>query len=238
MERDTQRLFEEQFETVEAALPADAVAARLALSGIRLGIIGLDRRATRDGKTGLPNYRALVERDNAQRLHVEQPADIDAAVERRAEAPKPIVGWWVAYLDLDNFKLVNDVLGHPVGDRALRVIALAITNSIRDEDEAYRDGGDEFVVYAPVNEQPLEGYSFGADLSMRMRQNLHILRGPQGAEYFPSGFELGPLEHEALDVIDWTIGEAFVAGPVINRFIELERADAAMLERKSGQPRV
>lgn len=238
MERDTARLFEAQFKTVEDALPADAGAARIALNGIRLGVMGLDERATRDGKTGLPNYRALVERDDTQQLHVAQDTETAEAIERRADAPKPIVGWWVTYLDLDNFKLVNDILGHPVGDKALRIIATAITKSIRDEDEAYRDGGDEFVLFAPVTELPPEDYSFGVDLSNRMRQNIQFLRGPQGAEYLPLGFELGPLGQEALDVIDWTIGETFVTGPVINRFAELERADAEMLARKSGQPRV
>lgn len=238
MERDTARLFEEQFSTVEAALPEDAFAARIALGGIYMGIMELDEHATRDGKTGLPNYRALKERDEAQQLHVEQDAEAVASAERRADAPKPIVGWWVTYLDLDNFKLVNDVLGHPVGDRALWVLATAMTKSVRDEDEVYRDGGDEFIVFAPVTELPPAGYSFGVDMSDRMRQNIQLLRGPQGAEYLPRGLELGPIELEALDVIDWTIGETFVAGPIIHRFAELERADAAMLARKSGQPRV
>lgn len=238
MEREAARLFEEQLRTVEAALPTDALDARIALGGIYFGVMELDQRATRDGKTGLPNYRALLERDQAQQLHVVQDTETGESIERRADAPKPILGWWVTYLDLDNFKLINDVLGHPVGDRTLRVIADAITLSIRDDDEAYRDGGDEFIVFAPVTELPPADYSFGVDLSERMRLNLQLLCGPQGAEYLPSGLELGPIEHEALEVVDWTIGETFVSGPVINRFAELALADAAMLELKNGQPRV
>lgn len=238
MERETAHQISEMFAIVEAALPADAFAAQIALRGIRAGVIELDQQATIDVKTGLPNYRALRQRDAAQQLHVAVQDEVTEAHERRADAPVAVVGWWVAYLDLDNFKLVDEILGHPTGDRALRVFASAITKSIRDEDEAYRDGGDEFVIFAPVTEQPPEDYRFGDDLSQRLRLNLQLMRGPQGPEYLPSGLVLGPADQEALDVINWTIGETFVTGPVINRFAEVERADAAMLELKSGRPRV
>ena len=52
-------------------------------------------------------------------------------------------------MDLDNFKKVNDTLGHPVGDRLLQLTARAIRESIRESDVAVRFGGDEFVVMLP-----------------------------------------------------------------------------------------
>jgi len=55
----------------------------------------------------------------------------------------------IAYLDIDNFKLVNDGLGHVAGDLLLRKVAETIRSSIRIIDRLARVGGDEFVVLFP-----------------------------------------------------------------------------------------
>ena len=52
-------------------------------------------------------------------------------------------------LDLDNFKTYNDVYGHPAGDSLLNQIGKIIKSSVRDADQAFRYGGDEFVVILP-----------------------------------------------------------------------------------------
>jgi diguanylate cyclase (GGDEF)-like protein/putative nucleotidyltransferase with HDIG domain len=52
-------------------------------------------------------------------------------------------------LDLDNFKTYNDVYGHPAGDGLLGQIGTIIKDSVRDADQAFRYGGDEFVVILP-----------------------------------------------------------------------------------------
>lgn len=52
-------------------------------------------------------------------------------------------------IDVDNFKRINDTLGHDAGDDALIKIASAIKNSVRDSDISARYGGDEFIVFCP-----------------------------------------------------------------------------------------
>ena len=52
-------------------------------------------------------------------------------------------------LDLDNFKTYNDIYGHPSGDNLLSQIGRTIKSSVRDADQAFRYGGDEFVVILP-----------------------------------------------------------------------------------------
>ena len=55
----------------------------------------------------------------------------------------------LAAIDIDDFKLVNDLHGHPVGDEALRSVADALRGSVREEDTVFRVGGEEFAVLMP-----------------------------------------------------------------------------------------
>jgi diguanylate cyclase (GGDEF)-like protein len=54
----------------------------------------------------------------------------------------------ILFCDLDNFKLVNDTLGHNIGDKVLKEVAIRLKNSLRKTDFVYRLGGDEFTIIA------------------------------------------------------------------------------------------
>jgi diguanylate cyclase (GGDEF)-like protein len=86
-----------------------------------------------DALTGLRNRRAFVDQ-----------ANMALALCRRYKHP---VG--LAYIDLDNFKSVNDALGHAKGDALLQKFGALISASLRATDIAARIGGDEFVVLLP-----------------------------------------------------------------------------------------
>ena len=77
-----------------------------------------------------------------------------ASLERRVAAPEEFPGV-VAVCDMDNFKEVNDRHGHLVGDEILRGVGHLLSKSVRDEDLAFRWGGDEFVIFFRTLDQPL-----------------------------------------------------------------------------------
>ena len=67
-------------------------------------------------------------------------------IQRLARYSHPIA---LAYLDLDNFKAINDTLGHSTGDSLLKTVASAIRENLRSTDHVARLGGDEFAILMP-----------------------------------------------------------------------------------------
>jgi diguanylate cyclase (GGDEF)-like protein len=66
--------------------------------------------------------------------------------EHMDELTKKKLPYGVIYMDLNDFKMVNDTYGHDTGDALLNIVAKRLQNSIREKDRAFRIGGDEFVV--------------------------------------------------------------------------------------------
>jgi len=89
----------------------------------------------------------FVRRESTQRLDLDRLTGLynQAALARRVEDQTGFTGV-VVVCDMDNFKDVNDRYGHLVGDEILRNIGNLLQSSIRHEDEAFRWGGDEFVI--------------------------------------------------------------------------------------------
>ena len=90
----------------------------------------LIREAFRDALTDLPNRALFMDR-------------LGHALTRAERAGSNLV---VLFLDLDRFKILNETLGHEVGDRLLREVAERITSCLRPEDTVARLGGDEFAL--------------------------------------------------------------------------------------------
>ncbi|MEC4866733.1 MAG: EAL domain-containing protein, partial [Jaaginema sp. PMC 1078.18] len=97
----------------------------------------LHLRAFYDPLTGLPN-RALFQSRLADAF--------DRAQKEESQGIDPPYQFAVLFLDLDRFKLVNDSLGHLVGDRLLINVARRLENCLREHDTVARLGGDEFTI--------------------------------------------------------------------------------------------
>ena len=136
----------------EQRLTATSLAAQavIALENARLHQI-VERQALLDGLTGLANRR--------------QSEEALAAELARAERLGGSVA--IVLADLDNFKDVNDLHGHPAGDAVLREFAHVLRDSVREIDTAARWGGEEFVVVLPGTDA-----AGGVKLAERLRSGL------------------------------------------------------------------
>ncbi|HEX2084368.1 MAG TPA: GGDEF domain-containing protein [Solirubrobacteraceae bacterium] len=138
------------------ALPILVVAAGVVVhlrERLTAAIEAVGAEARLDPLTGVGNYRLLDER-----------LRYELTRHRRTGRPLSVV-----VLDLDNFKAVNDVLGHLAGDQLLREVAGALRATVREADTVVRQGGDEFCILAPET-----GSDEAAQLVSRVK---HALRG-------------------------------------------------------------
>ncbi|SEO81629.1 aminotransferase class I/II-fold pyridoxal phosphate-dependent enzyme [Actinacidiphila rubida] len=108
----------------------------------------LTRRAFHDSLTGLPNRVLLLERTERALLRGARDSTVTC----------------VLFVDLDDFKLVNDTRGHAVGDELLISVARRLTATLRASDTAARLGGDEFAVLMEGARDPREAEVLAAQL--------------------------------------------------------------------------
>ena len=117
---------------------------------------GLHHIAFHDSLTGLPNRRRFHEL-------------LSLAIERGRDDPRHQFG--VMFLDFDRFKLINDSLGHNVGDEFLIQVSRRIRDSVRPSDIVARLGGDEFAILA----EDIDAVRYAENLAERL---LEVLRQP------------------------------------------------------------
>jgi diguanylate cyclase (GGDEF)-like protein/PAS domain S-box-containing protein len=144
----------------------------------------LQHLAHHDALTGLANRTLLLERLKAA---------IDAAAGHRRQGA-------LAFLDLDNFKHINDTFGHDAGDAVLREVASRLRDSMREEDTVARLGGDEFVLV--IAEQ--SDVTQLACLVERIRQGVSAPIVVDGKEILPGtsiGVSLFPQDGRTVDQV-------------------------------------
>jgi len=149
-----------------------------------------------DPLTGLPNRRAFLER-------------LSDELARAKRSRQPVC---IAYIDIDNFKRINDDKGHVEGDAFLKQVAQAIRETIRASDVASRLGGDEFaVLFTDAKRSAVE------PVAHRL-----LARSRSLGERYP-GLDIGA-----------SIGMAWFESAPDSAELLLDRADAAMYEAKSA----
>jgi diguanylate cyclase (GGDEF)-like protein/PAS domain S-box-containing protein len=182
----------------DAVLPCAAVASFSDVTDRRADAQRLEHAATHDALTGLPNRAMLLDEIARARLR--------AAVSGALAA--------VLFVDLDDFKVINDTAGHGAGDEALRLVATRLTAGVRAGDVVGRIGGDEFVVLAVLRD--VEG-------AYRLAERLlDGLTRPTG------GVLRGRTLHASVGIV--TAGAEDPRAPADL----LRDADSAMYQAKSG----
>ena len=116
-----------------AAYVAVVGVAMAGLQKLRHSQAQLARLVTQDVLTNVLNARAFADR-------------LGQELERNRRYPHALA---LIYMDLDNFKVINDTHGHQTGDAVLRLVADAMRSSVRTADVVGRLGGDEFAVLMP-----------------------------------------------------------------------------------------
>ncbi|MYN03863.1 diguanylate cyclase [Pseudoduganella sp. DS3] len=120
------------------------------------------RQARRDPLTGIPNRRLFED-------------VLDQAIERVRRQEYQLA---LAYLDIDNFKHINDSLGHAAGDEVLKEFALRLAGHVRATDTVARLAGDEFVIVFENIRHPGEVQLLAEKVMAAVAPDFHVLGAP------------------------------------------------------------
>jgi diguanylate cyclase (GGDEF)-like protein/PAS domain S-box-containing protein len=174
--------------------------------------------AHHDGLTNLPNRELYQER-------------LKQALESGEGGNKRVA---VLCVDLDLFKNVNDSLGHPVGDRLLKLVAERLRGQVRGNNLAARLGGDEFAVILPSDVSPNEASGFAARL-INVLSAPYDLDGNEVVIGASIGIALSPGDGESSEELmrnaDLALYRAKEDGGGVHRFFEREMDRQAQKRR-------
>jgi diguanylate cyclase (GGDEF)-like protein/putative nucleotidyltransferase with HDIG domain len=178
------------------------------------------QQADTDGLTGVFNHRWLQER-------------IDEEMERARRHAHPLT---IMLADLDNFKLFNDVYGHPIGDRVLQTVIESLRASTRSYDIIGRYGGDEFMIILPET-----AAADAAEVASRILSDIAQREIIIDGERLPIGLSLGLAayphdaitKHELIAHADSTLYESKRSGGGTIRGAGRPRSDWLALQSSS-----
>ena len=159
----------------------------------------LSHQALHDSLTGLPNRTLLMDR-------------LGRALARQVRVPKQVA---LVFLDLDNFKLINDSLGHEAGDELVVEVAHRLEKILRPEDTAARLGGDEFIVLCDQLENEEDAVNVAERILVAVSEPISLRGHPE-------------------TVITASAGIAIASGPGIAPEALLRDADLAMYRAKEA----
>ena len=184
----------------------------------------IEHLALHDPLTDLPNRRLFMELANKAISHAQR------ANERFA----------ILTLDLDGFKLVNDMHGHGAGDEVLKVVAERISSAVRDADVFARFGGDEFAILQGMAAQPAHAMALAERLldvlsaPIRLRDAEVTVSTSIGVALFPDD---GRKAEDLLRNADTAMYRAKADGKATCRFFE-SQMDVALEGRRRLEARL
>lgn len=169
-------------------------------------------RATQDALTGLKNRRAFLVAGTSE-------------IERSKRYAHPLA---VIFLDLDDFKQLNDTQGHDAGDAALRATATALLGTLRASDQVARLGGDEFAVLLP---------EIGYDAAVEAGHKISVAIGDALRDFPPVSVSVGvawfgevdqtfPEMLKAADELMYAVKESGKNGMRSRNFAAMDKSDA------------
>lgn len=175
------------------------------VADLKKNLDNVKREAMTDGLTGLANRKAFDKQ-------------IQDWVDEAKTTGNTLC---LLMLDIDHFKLFNDIYGHQTGDQVLRLVARTLTDGVKGRDFAARFGGEEFVIILP--ETPLAAALKVADKLRKSVEDKEVVN---------------KTSHEKLGRITLSAGVAeYIKGESITDLIE--RADGALYDaKKSGRNQV
>ncbi|WP_162256881.1 sensor domain-containing protein [Noviherbaspirillum sp. Root189] len=155
-----------------------------------------------DSLTGLPNRQLLLDR-----------LEHELMASRRGSVGA------VMFIDLDNFKVLNDTLGHDMGDLLLQQVAQRLSQTVREGDTVARWGGDEFVVVlGQIGKHSIDAVGHADTIAEQIRAALN------------TPFDLNKYEHHTTP----SIGVALFQGLSVTVEELLKHADLAMYQAKAA----
>ena len=192
--------------------PLRMLGTRMDISARKLAEAEIAHLAFYDGLTNLPNRRLLLDR-----LH-----------HAIAKAGRSASHGAVLFVDLDNFKSLNDTMGHDMGDRLLEMVAFRLQEVTRETDTVARLGGDEFVILledlGTEQQAALDNAASVAGKVLEALSRCYLLDGHELLSTPSIGVVLFCQEHHTINDLlrqaDMAMYEAKAAGRATFRFFD------------------